>query len=167
MKRFFKTLTVLYIFFFAWINLAGANSPVKTTAKKAKWESLNGLKKVHSHLMSNGHIVRLEFNKPVSHWVEPVFYEKSVQIDFPKALISPSKKSFSAESFAISKVLATQFDRETLRVRFQIKPEVTGIEDRFKLVSQGRFLVVRFETSEALPSMSAKVLPEKKQKKNF
>tara|TARA_B100000686_G_scaffold133812_1_gene140820 strand:- start:127 stop:1446 length:1320 start_codon:yes stop_codon:yes gene_type:complete len=167
MKRFFKTLTVLYIFFFAWINLAGANSPVKTTAKKEKWESLNGLKNVHSHLMSNGHIVRLEFNKPVSHWVEPVFYEKSVQIDFPKALISPSKKSFSAESFAISKVLATQFDRETLRVRFQIKPEVTGIEDRFKLVSQGRFLVVRFETSEALPSMSAKVLPEKKQKKSF
>ena len=167
MKRFFKTLTFLHILFFAWVNLAGAKSPVKTTAKKAKWESLNGLKKVHSHLMSNGHIVRLEFNKPVSDWIEPVFYEKSVQIDFPKAFIAPSKKSFSAESFAVSKVLASQFDGETLRVRFQIKPEVTGIEERFKLVSQGRFVVVRFNTSEVPPSISAKVSSEKKQNKNF
>ena len=101
MKRFFKTLTVLHIFFFAWVNLAGANSPVNTTSKKGKWAYLNGLKKVHSHLMSNGHIVRLEFNKPVSDWIEPVFYEKSVQIDFPRAFIAPSKKSFSIESFAI------------------------------------------------------------------
>ena len=167
MKRFFKTLTVLHIFFFAWVNLVGANSPVKTNSKKGKWESLNGLKKVHSHLMSNGHIVRLEFNKPVSDWIEPVFYEKSVQIDFPRAFITPSKKIFSAESFAISRVLASQFDSETLRVRFQIKPEVTDIEDRFKLVSQGRFVVVRFDTSEAPTSISAKVLPERKQNKGF
>ena len=167
MKRFFKALTVLHIFFFVWVNLAGANSTVKITAKKGKWESLNGLKKVHSHLMGNGHIVRLEFNKPVSDWIKPVFYEKSVQIDFPKAFIAPSKKSFSAESFAISKVLASQFDGETLRVRFQIKPEIKGIEDRFKLVSQGRFVVVRFDTSESSPSISAKVLPEEKQNKNF
>ena len=167
MKRFFKALTVLHIFFFILGNLAGANSPIKTTAKKGKWESLNGLKKVHSHLMSNGHIVRLEFNKPVSGWVEPVFYERSVQIDFPRAFISPSKKSFSAESFAISKVLASQFDSETLRVRFQVKSGVTGIEKRFKLVSQGRFLVARFDTSEPPPSISTKVLSEKKQNKNF
>ena len=167
MKRFFKTLTVLHIFFFAWVNLAGANSPVKTTAKKAKWESLNGLKKVHSHLISNGHIVRLEFNKPVYDWIEPVFYEKSVQIDFPRAFIAPSKKSFLAESFAISKVLASQFDGETLRVRFQIKPEVTGIKDRFKLVSQGRFIVVRFDTAEVPLSITSKNLPKKKQNKNF
>ena len=79
MKRFFKTLTVFHIFFFVWVNLAGANSLVKITTKKEKLEALNGLKKVHSHLMSNGHIVRLEFNKPVSNWIEPVFYEKSVQ----------------------------------------------------------------------------------------
>ena len=149
------------------MNLAYADSPVKTTAKKTKWESLNGLKKVHSHLMNNGHILRLEFNKPVSNWLEPVFYKKSVQIDFPGAFITPSKKSFPAESFAISKVSASQFDGETLRIRFQIKPGVTGIEQGFKLVSQGRFIVVRFDTVQAPHSASTKVLPVKKQNKNF
>ena len=167
MKSFFKILTVLHIFFLAWANLGVAKSSVKTTVNKEKWASLNGLKKVHSHLMNNGHIVRLEFNKPVSDWIEPVFYEKSVQIDFPRTFIAPSKKSFSAESFAVSRVLVSQFDGETLRVRFQIKPEVESIEDRFKLVSQGRFVVIRFEKSEALPSISAKVLPEKNKNKDF
>ena len=167
MKRFSKTLTFLHIILFVWVNLAGASSETKTNAAKGKWESLNGLEKVHSHLMSNGHIVRLEFKKPVSDWIEPVFYEKSVQIDFPGAFVTPSKKSFSAESSAISKVSASQFDGETLRVRFQIKPGATGIEDRFKLVSQGRFIVVRFDTSEAPPIVSAKVLPVKKQNKKL
>ena len=69
------------------------------------------------------------------------------------------------ESFAISKVSANQFDAETLRIRFQIKPGATGIEERFKLVSQGRFIVVRFDTSKVSHSVSAKVSPVKKQNK--
>jgi len=166
MKRFSKFLTLFHTFLFVFASLAVASTPVKTTAEKLK--SMNGLKKVHSHLMSNGHIVRLEFNKPVSDWVEPVFYEKSVQIDFPGAFVAPSKKSFPAESSAISKVFASQFDGETLRVRFQTKPGTTGIEERFKLVSQGRFIVVRFDTASKEPSsiVSAKTAPVKKQYTN-
>lgn len=166
MKRFSKLLTLFHIILFVFTSLAGANSPVKTTAEKMK--SMNSLKKVHSHLMSNGHIVRLEFNKPVSDWVEPVFYEKSVQIDFPGAFIAPSKKSFPAESSTISKVFASQFDGETLRVRFQTKPGATDIEERFKLVSQGRFIVVRFDTAskETSSIVSAKASPVKKPYKN-
>lgn len=166
MKRFPKLLTLFHIILFVFTSLAGANGPVKTTAEKMK--SMNSLKKVHSHLMSNGHIVRLEFNKPVSDWVEPVFYEKSVQIDFPGAFIAPSKKSFPAESSTISKVFASQFDGETLRVRFQTKPGATDIEERFKLVSQGRFIVVRFDTAskETSSIVSAKASPVKKPYKN-
>ncbi len=169
MKRFSKTLTIIHIFLFVFASLAGASSPVKSATEKGKWESLNGLKKVHSHLMSNGHIVRLEFNKPVSDWVEPIFYEKSVQIDFPGAYVSPSKKSFAADSSTISKVFASQFDGETLRVRFQTKPGATGIEKRFKLVSQGRFIVVRFDTASNKPSLivSAKASPVKNRNENF
>ena len=58
MKRFSKTLAFLNIFIFVWGNLAGANSLVKTTAVKGKLGSLNSLKKIHSNLLSNGHIVR-------------------------------------------------------------------------------------------------------------
>ena len=141
MKLFLKLLTISQLILLIFASLAGAsNQP------EAKWGSLNPLKKVHSHLMSNGHIVRLEFKNPVENWAEPVFYEKSVQLDFPGAFIEPAKKSFSADSSMVTKVFASQFDGETLRVRFHIKPGTDDIEERFKLVSQGRFIIVRFDT---------------------
>ena len=141
MKLFLKLLTISQLILLIFASLAGAsNQP------EAKWGSLNPLKKVHSHLMSNGHIVRLEFKNPVENWAEPVFYEKSVQLDFPGAFIEPAKKSFSADSSMVAKVFASQFDGETLRVRFHIKPGTDDIEERFKLVSQGRFIIVRFDT---------------------
>ena len=141
MKLFLKLLTISQLILLIFASLAGAsNQP------EAKWGSLNPLKKVHSHLMSNGHIVRLEFKNPVENWAEPIFYEKSVQLDFPGAFIEPAKKSFSADSSMVTKVFASQFDGETLRVRFHIKPGTDDIEERFKLVSQGRFIIVRFDT---------------------
>jgi flagellar protein FliO/FliZ len=148
MKYFSKLLTISQLFLLVFASLAGAsNQP------EAKWkrDSLNPLKKVHSHLMSNGHIVRLEFKNPVKNWVEPIFYEKSVQLDFPGAFIEPSKKSFAADSSMVTKVFASQFDGETLRVRFHIKPGTNDVKERFKLVSQGRFVIVRFDTDYVQP----------------
>jgi len=149
MKRFLKTLIFIPIFLFLVNNLAVANIQEK---EQWKLESLNGLKNVYSHLMKNGHIVRLEFKKPVVERIEPVFYKKSVQIDFPKAFVSPSKKSFNAESSLISKVFATQFDNSTLRIRLHIKPGVSDIKKRFKLVQQGRFIIIRFDSKKSFPS---------------
>ena len=159
MKLFLKLLTFSQLFILVFASLAGAsNQP------EAKWGSLNPLKKVHSHLMSNGHIVRLEFKNPVENWAEPVFYEKSVQLDFPGAFIEPAKKSFSADSSMVTKVFASQFDGETLRVRFHIKPGTDDIEERFKLVSQGRFIIVRFDTDYVEPVIdSSKAVLQKTQ----
>ena len=150
MKLFLKLLTISQLILLIFASLAGAsNQP------EAKWGSLNPLKKVHSHLMSNGHIVRLEFKNPVENWAEPIFYEKSVQLDFPGAFIEPAKKSFSADSSMVTKVFASQFDGETLRVRFHIKPGTDDIEERFKLVSQGRFIIVRFDTDYVEPDIAS------------
>jgi flagellar protein FliO/FliZ len=143
MKYFSKLLTISHLFLLVLTSLAGANNQ---TEAKGKWDSLNPLKKVHSRLMSNGHIVRLEFKNPVKNWVDPIFYEKSVQLDFPGAFIKPAKKSFAADSSMVTKVFASQFDGETLRVRFHIKPGTNDVKERFKLVSQGRFIIVRFDT---------------------
>jgi flagellar protein FliO/FliZ len=154
MKLISKLLTLSHLFLLVFTNLAGAsNQP------EAKWDSLNPLKKVHSHLMSNGHIVRLEFKNPVKNWAEPIFYEKSVQLDFPGAFVEPAKKSFAADSSMVTKVFASQFDGETLRVRFHIKPGTDDIKERFKLVSQGRFIIVRFDTDYIEPAITtAKVV---------
>jgi flagellar protein FliO/FliZ len=165
MKYFSKLLTISHLFLLVFASLAGASNQPE---KKGKWDSLNPLKKVHSHLMSNGHIVRLEFKNPVKNWVEPIFYEKSVQLDFPGAFIEPAKKSFSADSSMVTKVFASQFDGETLRVRFYIKSGKNDVKERFKMVSQGRFIIVRFDTGYVEPTTKPviaavleKVVPKK------
>ena len=147
MKRFLKTLTFIPIFLFLFNCLSVGNIQARE-----KLDSLNKLKNIYSHIMKNGHIVRLEFKKPVVEWIEPVFYKKSVQIDFPKAFVSPSKKSFNAESSLISKVFASQFNNKTLRIRFHTKPGAADIEKRFKLVQQGRFVIIRFDSKQPLAS---------------
>jgi len=169
MKRFFTILTIIYVFLFGFGSLAGAISASKTTVINGKLSSLNSLKNVHSHLMNNGYIVRLEFKKPVSHWMQPVFYEKSVEIDFRGAFVASFSKSFPVESSIISKVFASQSDRETLRVRFQTKPGLKYTQNRIKLLQQGRFIIIRFDVTSKEPSFiySAKVSPEIKQKEKI
>ena len=88
--------------------------------------------------MTNGNIVRLEFKKPVSYWMKPIFYEKFVEIDFRGAFIESFSKSFPIESSIISKVIARQSDRETLRVHFQTKRGLKYNQKRIKLLQQGR-----------------------------
>jgi len=169
MKRFFTILPIIYVFLFGFGSLAGAISASKTTVINGKLSSLNSLINVHSHLMNNGYIVRLEFRKPVSHWMKPVFDEKSVEIDFRGAFVESFSKSFPIESSIISKVIARQSDRETLRVRFQTKPGLKYTQNRIKLLQQGRFIIIRFDVTSKESSFiySAKVSPEKKQKENF
>jgi len=169
MKRIFTILIIFYVFLFAFESLAGAISASKTTVINGKLGSLNSLKNVHSHLMNNGYIVRLEFRKPVSHWMKPVFDEKSVEIDFRGAFVESFSKSFLIESSIISKVIARQSDRETLRVRFQTKPGLKYTQNRIKLLQQGRFIIIRFDVTNKESSFinSAKVSPEKKQKENI
>ena len=169
MKRFFTILTIIYVFLFGFGSLAGAISASKTTVINGKLSFLNSLKNVHSHVMNNGYIVRLEFTKPVSHWMKPVFDEKSVEIDFRGAFVESFSKSFPIESSIISKVIARQSDRETLRVRFQTKPGLKYTQNRIKLLQQGRFIIIRFDVTSKESSFiySAKVSPEKKQKENF
>ena len=169
MKRILTTLIIIYAFLFGFGSQTGASDTSKTTVVKGKWGALNSLKNVHSHLMNNGHIVRLEFKNPVSQWMKPVFYKKLVEIDFPGALVGTVNKSIPLKSPIISKVFASQSDSETLRVSFQIKPDLKDIKERVKLLQQGRFVIIRFDIGNTEPSFifPLKGLPEKKQKGNY
>ena len=169
MKRFFIILIIIYALLFGFGSLAGAISASKTAVINEKLSSLNNLNNVQSHLMNNGYIVRLEFRKPVSYWMKPVFDEKSVEIDFRGAFVESFSKSFPIESSIISKVIARQSDRETLRVRFQTKRDLKYTQNRINLLQQGRFVIIRFDVTSKESSFiySAKVSPEKKQKENF
>ena len=169
MKRFLTTLIIIYAFLFGFGSQTGASDTSKATVVKGKWGALNSLKNVHSHLMNNGHIVRLEFKNPVSQWMKPVFYKKFLEIDFPGAYVGTVNKSIPLESPIISKFFASQSDGETLRVSLQIKPDFKNIKERVKLLQQGRFVIIRFDVVNKEPSFifSSKGSPEKKQKENF
>jgi flagellar protein FliO/FliZ len=136
MKRALRIQLLVGIFLFSITTLAGAYE---------KWDSLNLLKNVTTSKVGDGFIVRLEFEKPVGDYREPVFFDKSVQIDFPQAFTKPAKKYFPADSFSTTKVLAAQFDAETLRIRFLKKDKSDDLQDRFHLARQGRFVIVRLD----------------------
>ena len=136
MKRALRIELLVGIFLFSLTTLVGASE---------KWDSLNLLKNVYTSKVDDGFIVRLEFEKPVGDYKEPVFFDKSVQIDFPLAFIKPAKKYFPADSSSITKVFAAQFDAETLRIRFLKKDKSDDLRDRFHLARQGRFMIVRLD----------------------
>ena len=137
MRHALRIQFLVGIFLFFLTTLVGASD---------KWDSLNLLKNVNTSKVNNGLIVRLEFEKPVSKYKQPKFFDKSVQVDFPLAFIKPAKKYYPAESFALTKIFAAQYDAETLRVRF-LKKDNSDISGRFHLARQGRFIIVRLDQS--------------------
>ena len=136
MKCALRIELLVGIILFSLTTLVGASE---------KWDSLNLLKNVYTSKVDDGFIVRLEFEKPVGDYKEPVFFDKSVQIDFPLAFIKPAKKYFPADSFSTTKVFAAQFDAETLRIRFLKKDKSDDLRGRFHLARQGRFMIVRLD----------------------
>jgi len=146
MKRALRIQLLVGIFLFSITTLAGAYE---------KWDSLNLLKNVTTSKVGDGFIVRLEFEKPVGDYREPVFFDKSVQIDFPLAFTKPAKKYFPADSFSTTKVFAAQFDAETLRIRFLKKDKSDDLQGRFHLARQGRFVVVRLDQAGPVPNTNS------------
>ena len=71
MKRALRIELLVGIFLFSLTTLVGASE---------KWDSLNLLKNVYTSKVGDGFIVRLEFEKPVGDYKEPLFFDKSVEI---------------------------------------------------------------------------------------
>ncbi len=143
MKRSLRAIFLVGIFLLWVTPMAGASD---------KWGSLNLLKNVYTNKVNDGFIIRLEFEKPVSEYKEPVFFDKSVQVDFPLAFIQPAKKHFPADSLFTTEVFAAQFDSETLRIRFLKKDKSDDLSNRFHLAQQGRFMIVRVDNSKTVES---------------
>jgi flagellar biosynthetic protein FliO len=149
MKRALSIQFLVGILLFSLTTLAGASG---------KWDSLNLLKNVKTSKVDDGLIVRLEFEKPVDDLKGPEFFDRSVQVDFPLAFVKPSKKYFPVDSSVLTRVFAAQYNAKTLRVRF-LKKDGSDIRDRFHLVRQGRFVIVRLDhAGPALQTNSASMI---------
>ena len=79
MRHAIRIQFLVGIFLFLVTTLVGASE---------KWGSLNLLKNVKTSKVNDGVILRLEFEKPGNKYIEPKFFDKSIQIDFPLAFIN-------------------------------------------------------------------------------
>jgi flagellar protein FliO/FliZ len=157
MKHALRIIFISGIFLLSLGTVAGASG---------KWDSLNSLKNVYSSKVDGGFIIRLEFEKPVADFEKPVFFDKSVQIDFPLSFIKSSKKYFPADSFSTTKVFAAQFDKKTLRIRFLKKDTSIDLRDRFHLARQGRFVIARFDQSEPILRPHTEIITKRQESAN-
>ena len=104
---------------------------------------LNSLQDVLVENKADGLRVRLSFQRPVMHRHEPVFYKKSARMDFPNAHINPEKRYFPVSNFIVSQIYASQFDPETIRIRFMLDERDPDLQKKFKWEVKGRFIDIK------------------------
>lgn len=102
---------------------------------------------------------RLEFKNPPDKIPVPVFYKKSIQIDFPQAYTRPAKRNILAEDRLISQVYVVQRDPRTLRVRLVLGEEGRDLRSAVHVEKKGATVVVRVDKvqSDVLDKFLAKV----------
>ena len=49
---------------------------------------------------------------------QPIFYKKSIQIDFPRAYSQPAKRFLTTQNDQISQIYVSQFNAQKMRIRF-------------------------------------------------
>ncbi|OGW28121.1 MAG: flagellar biosynthetic protein FliO [Nitrospinae bacterium RIFCSPLOWO2_12_FULL_47_7] len=106
---------------------------------------------------------RLEFNKPIKKNPLPVFYKKSVQLDFPEAFVIPAKRAITTQDPLIPQIFVVQHDPQTLRVRFVLGEGKHGGKENFHLERKGNGLVIRVDKNpkDVLDKFIAKVKQSK------
>lgn len=92
---------------------------------------------------------RLEFKNPPGKIPAPVFYKKSIQIDFPQAYTQPAKRNISAEDRLISQVFVAQRDARTLRVRLVLGEEGRDLRNAVHIEKKGATVVVRVDKTQS------------------
>lgn len=106
---------------------------------------LNFLKDIHVEKDAETLAFRLDFNSLLKKKPNPVFYKKSVQLDFADAFIDPAKRTIATHDPLISQILVAQQDPKTLRVRLIIGETKREIKDGFHLEKKGNSLVIRID----------------------
>lgn len=99
---------------------------------------LNGIK---AYTLETGISFSLDFKKPVANYSGPIFYEKSIQIDFPKAYLHPARRKFQINDELIQEVLAYQFSENIVRVRLVLARSEYDLDKNFTIKNEGSKVV--------------------------
>ena len=158
-----------WIFFISLFTLL---SPLGLEAK-VNLSNMNLLEKVETRSTADELIIKFNFKKRLGHFKQPVFFEKSIQIDFPFAYSQPAKQFLKTGDSQISQIYVSQFNARKMRVRFILgKGEEGDYKNRFNLQKEDNSLTVRVDRKQVdildrlLARTTAKI-EEKKQKESI
>ncbi len=86
--------------------------------------------------------VVVDFKRHLAAYQGPIFYEKSIQIDFPDTYLHPSKRVLEVGDDMIFRINVVQHTRDTVRMRLMHVTDGSGIEERFSLSIEDKILVI-------------------------
>ena len=134
-----------WIFF---VSLFTLFSPLSLEAK-VNLSNMNRLENVDTQFTEDELTIKFYFKKPLVHLRKPIFFEKSIQVDFPLAYSQPAKQFLKTGDSQISQIYVSQFNSRTMRVRFILgKDEEGDYKKRFHMKKNGDSLVVRVVRDE-------------------
>jgi flagellar protein FliO/FliZ len=128
---------------------------------------LNSLQDVLVENKEGGLLIRLAFQKPISDQKPPVFYKKSARIDFENAKFKSNSKYFPIKNSIVEQIYVSQFEPDTLRMRFMLAKGDASLSKKFKWEVKGRFLNIQIfkEQKSMLESLAVIEAPKKDPRK--
>lgn len=108
-------------------------------------QGLNYLKDVVVEKQGGVLVIRLDLQDSNVNFKPPVFFKKSVQVDLTNSYIRPAKRFFPTDDFRIPQVYVSQFDANTVRVRFIVGEDTQIINKNFHIEKQDGSLAIRVD----------------------
>lgn len=139
-----------------------------TNIYAAETRQLNSLQDVLVENKASGLHVRLAFQKPLSNQKPPVFYKKSARMDFVNAKFKSGSHYFPVNNSIIDQIYVSQYEADTLRMRFMLSKGDESLNKKFKWEIKGRFLNINIlQKPESLleSSKDAEILNNNHKKK--
>jgi len=137
---------------------------------KVGLKHMNLLEEVETQLTEKELTINFNFKKPLVHLRNPLFLEKSIQVDFPLAYSQPTKQFLKTGDSKVNQINISQFDSRTMRVRFVIDQKgEANFKNRFHMKKEGDSLVVRIdrEPADILGQLLARTTEKIKEKKQL
>ena len=123
-------------------------SPLNIEAK-ANLSNMNLLENIETESTQDELIIKLYFKKDLKFFEQPIFYKKSIQIDFPRAYSQPAKRFLTTQNDQISQIYVSQFNAQKMRIRFIFgKGEKGSYSNRFHLQKNDNLLTIRIDLNE-------------------
>ena len=98
-------------------------------------------------------LIHLEFKKPPVHFEDLKFFKKSIQMDFPFAYVTPSKRYFHTGDDRIEQVYVSQYDPKLLRLRLILAQGASILKDEAVVEQVGRTLRIRINSGTPEPTL--------------